>query len=109
MDTETHSGEDQLPPEIPVSSLTIALDYDGTYTADPGLWQRFILEARKRGHRVFIVTCRMKECEIHCESIPKSQHVYTNMAAKQWYCESVLGMNVDIWIDDSPKYITECR
>ncbi len=30
--------------------MLIALDYDGTYTADPGLWHPFIAASRARGH-----------------------------------------------------------
>lgn len=43
--------------------MNIALDYDGTYTADPDMWLRFVEEAQAAGHKVFIVTMRYEsEC-----------------------------------------------
>lgn len=38
--------------------MIIALDYDGTYTADPALWDQFILLAIKNNH--YVVCCTLR-------------------------------------------------
>jgi hypothetical protein len=43
-----------------MDKLRIALDYDGTFLADPELWVIFTHIARSRGHNVFILTRRHK-------------------------------------------------
>lgn len=88
--------------------MKIALDYDGTYTADPGLWDLFIATARERGHTVIIVSCRRDTPE-NRESVrvPGCSTILCNMAAKRWYCETYRGCKFDIWIDDLPQTILE--
>lgn len=78
--------------------LNIALDWDGTYTADPELWDAFIKLAQSRGHRVTFVTLRdailepinMNAPTVYCSRTAKAKH-----------------FNADIWIDDRPRWITE--
>lgn len=76
--------------------MLIALDYDGTYTADPVLWDSFIAKAKERGHKVKIATMRHPS-----EPIPDIglDVVYTSRKAK-FGC-----MPADIWIDDNPQYL----
>lgn len=76
--------------------MLIALDYDKTYTADPALWNDFIVIAQKRGHAVKIVTMRSPDEEIIGMPV---EVVYTNRKAKA----SVV--SADIWIDDSPNWV----
>lgn len=38
--------------------MIIALDFDDTHTKDPALWNRFIDDAHRSGHRVVIATMR---------------------------------------------------
>lgn len=75
--------------------MIIALDYDGTYTADPMLWLPFIAMALQRGHRVVCVTMRYPEeaIDMPCEV------VYTSRKAK------AIAFKADIWIDDNPKWL----
>lgn len=97
-----------------IEPKTIALDYDDTYTADPELWQMFIMRAEKRGHRVYIVTCRRDTDENRLEvygdrestltGLPWSRHIFTGLAPKKWFCEQ-RGIKIDIWIDDMPECI----
>jgi hypothetical protein len=87
--------------------MLIALDYDGTYTADPGLWHPFITASRARGHRVFVVTMRFpsegRELEQrlgrHVDRI-----IFTAREAKRRHVRR-LGHDVDVWIDNHPEYI----
>ena len=76
--------------------MLIALDYDGTYTADPELWDWFIDRARQRGHEIKIATMRYPH-----ESIPDigCEIVYTSRKAK-FGC-----IPADIWIDDMPHFL----
>ena len=87
--------------------MLIALDYDGTYTADPGLWHPFIAASRARGHRIFVVTMRFpsegREVEqrlgTHVDRI-----IFTGREAKRRHLQR-LGHDVDVWIDNHPEYI----
>lgn len=80
--------------------MLIALDYDGTYTADPGLWDLFITSAIARGHEIEVVTMRHPHEPIKMP-IPV---VYTGRQAKRQFVEA-LGRRVQIWIDDNPHWI----
>lgn len=86
--------------------MLIAIDYDGTYTADPKLWQMFIEKAIASGHQVICATMRY-ECEVDSMcSILKSlvQVVPTKRAAKLPFLKAK-GIEPDIWIDDNPLWI----
>lgn len=92
--------------------LVIALDIDGTYTEDIKMWDAFIKLAQSAGHNVIICTMRYhggqygniesKELiEIFTDVCPI---YFTGRQAKKPYMEA-LGINVDIWIDDTPEWI----
>jgi len=90
--------------------LIIAIDYDGTYTADPELWDKFIKNAKDRDHEVWCVTMRYPEQGADVEkSIGKyvDKVYYTSMKAKANY---LINLNLDrlpnIWIDDNPQAVT---
>lgn len=80
--------------------MLIALDYDGTYTAAPELWDAFIAAAERFGHQVACVTMRFpsEPVEIACEVI------YTGRLAKKPFMDG-LGRKVGIWIDDNPAWV----
>ena len=75
--------------------MIIALDYDGTYTRDPELWERFIDSAISSGHQISCVTMRYPQEEVRMR-IPV---VYTSRQAK------MLCFKADIWIDDNPHFL----
>lgn len=88
--------------------MIIALDYDGTFTADPFMWLDFIGSAKKRGYRVLIVTSRRYSTEAKeqiREAVGNLPIVFTEGVAKRWYCERVGIDKIDIWIDDDPESI----
>jgi hypothetical protein len=77
--------------------LRIALDYDGTFTADPALWLDFIGKAEAAGHDVVCVTMRYPH-----EAIPPAMPcdvIYTSRKAK------AVAVKADIWIDDKPHWL----
>lgn len=83
--------------------MIIALDYDGTYTADSGLWDDFIRAARKNLHQVHIVTMRHESEPVRLGAKVDRIH-YTDRKAKRAYME-LRGIQVQIWIDDRPEFI----
>lgn len=84
------------------NAVNIALDYDGTYTKDPAMWDAFIRAATARGHSVHCVTMRYpsEPIEMPCPVI------YTGRQAKQAFV-TALGLVIHIWIDDMPYFIYE--
>jgi len=91
--------------------MLIALDYDGTYTADPELWDEFILDARMRGHEIIIATMRIAGLEddiVELELRSKVDDIiYTDRKAKKAAVRKIYGRDPDIWIDDVPEWIFE--
>lgn len=92
--------------------LTISVDYDGTFTADPIGMSAVIRSLRQRGHRVIIVTAREKT-EDNFDEIESALKSYgagataiymTSSQAKRSYMEN-LGIIVNVWIDDNPQAV----
>lgn len=88
--------------------MNIALDFDGTYTEMPGVWDEFIITAEKEGHKVYIVTFRDPE-----DRHPAMDYLYnsldvpivfTSRNPKKRFCED-MGLDISIWIDDNPDLI----
>ncbi len=88
--------------------MKIALDYDGTFTEDSGLWCRFIDEATVN-HQVYLVTYRGMDTPINhihgkfLSDLGVSIY-YTDGVAKRKYMEG-RGIKIDVWIDDCPDLI----
>lgn len=92
-----------------MSPITIAIDYDGTFTADPSLWSKFVASARALGHRIYMVTARRYTQENNDQINADLDHydcqmpiVFTAHSSKMHVCEK-RGIKIDIWIDDDPK------
>lgn len=95
--------------------MNIALDYDGTYTADPELWLSFIRAAQERGHLVAVVTMRYpSECtpehmdpRLLALGLPM---LATSRKAKRPAWEVYAASNglppLHVWIDDNPGAVT---
>jgi hypothetical protein len=73
--------------------MLIALDYDGTYTEDPVLWDDFIVKAKSSGHDVKILTMRYPHEPIDIDGI---EVIYTSRKAKYGYIPA------NIYIDNEP-------
>jgi hypothetical protein len=88
--------------------MHLALDYDDTYTLDPEFWDDFIALARRKGHRVYCVTCRVETPETaEIIDIPVPVY-YTSMGAKKAHMEA-RGIHIDVWIDDYPQCVENGR
>lgn len=89
--------------------MKILLDHDGTYSLDPHFWDFFLACTIDAGHEVFMVTSR-------CDNDPLPHYrliehldvpvYYTNYKAKRQFMED-LGIKIDVFVDDNPKYIDE--
>ena len=78
-------------------SLTIAIDFDHTWSADPDLFGAFANAAIQRGHTVLIATFRAESHQVPPMPIPVH---YTAGKAKKAFL-AAKGINVDIAIDDN--------
>src|ERR1700722_1875454 len=101
--------------------MIIALDYDGTYTRDPDLWDAFIDAAQERGHTVICVTNRpwapnTTKIERVPSSIQKDEEGTMSRCPISIICAGDrfkldaardAGYNVSIWIDDMPGTISQ--
>lgn len=90
--------------------MIIALDFDGTHTADPDLWNRFIRDSHERGHRVVIATMRHRSESARVYAtvfgIPPADFFFTGRLAKRPFLVNE-GVKPDVWIDDNPHWIDE--
>lgn len=86
--------------------MKIALDFDGTFTADPYLWRDFIGSAIGFGHEVRIVTARDEHNDginwkrVGCTMAPCPVIFCDGRAKRKVVREQ--GFAVDVWIDDNP-------
>ena len=84
--------------------MLVAIDYDGTYTADPAAWDVAIRVLRLAGHEVVCVTMRY-ENEAITTNLPGGCLIYyTGRKAKIQWCKAH-GIHPDIWIDDEPHWL----
>ena len=67
-----------------VTPLHIALDYDGTYSADPAMWNKFIKIAQAHGHKVTCVTMRKATLTERLDM--EIDVIYTNRKGKVAHC-----------------------
>jgi HK97 family phage prohead protease len=91
--------------------LVISLDFDQTFTAAPGLWRSFVAMAAERGNRVVCIT-RREDTEENREAIRSSfdgidisDTILCGSGMQKRDAAAAAGLEVDIWIDDSPEKI----
>lgn len=89
--------------------MIIALDFDGTYTEDPELWNTVVTHMQHRGYEVFCVTMRYdNEFEApvvrNCLEHIVNRIIFTGRKAKEKFLDE-LGIKVNVWIDDRPYYV----
>lgn len=97
------------------TGLTISLDFDQTFTAAPGLWRSFIVDAKARGHRVVCIT-RREDTNENQEALRLAfGELFPELAAailcgperQKRQAAADAGIAVDIWIDDKPETVPE--
>lgn len=98
-------------------SLTISIDFDRTFAADPELLGDFAAKAKADGNSVVMITRRADTPEDR-DFIEQTLGSYADafdaviLAGPEMQKEAAAkqaGISVDIWIDDSPQTIKEIR
>lgn len=91
----------------PLTHLNIGLDYDDTFTQDPGLWRAFVGIAKERGHCVYVTTARHASDIADIEmNLPGIEVIPSGGKCKNPAAQAA-GVSIDIWIDDMPQIIME--
>lgn len=91
--------------------MIIAIDYDGTYAADPETFNHVIEIFRQAGHAVICVTGRSAGTmgQPVLDSIGKiigeENCIFAGTLWKRMAAEKK-GWKVDVWIDDMPEMIS---
>lgn len=88
-------------------SLLMALDYQGTITADIPFWINFIKMTESAGHRIVIVSmCTNEEKALIDDRVHEACPwiVPTCGRAKKEFLDT-FGIVPDIWIDDQPEAV----
>lgn len=88
---------------------TFALDYDGTYTLDPAMWDQVIALMRAADHKVYVVTMRypiaQEANEVNAALKGKVDELYfTGRKAKRAFMYDK-GIHISVWMDDQPDFI----
>lgn len=90
--------------------MNIAIDFDGTFSADPEGWAQVIKLMEARGHKFVCVTGRSNE-GVFGEPVIRTINglIPIVFAGDQWKRQAALqqGWKIDVWIDDSPEYIAK--
>lgn len=91
--------------------LTISIDYDRTFTAAPGLWRSFIVDAVARGNRVVCISRReddeanREELRLAFADVELAKTILCGENTKKRAAAEAAGVAVDVWIDDYPEGI----
>lgn len=89
--------------------LTIALDYDGTFTELPLEWTHALQILKNSGAVIVGVTMRYEDEKdgMHPKYFEVCDVVhFTGGRAKATFCEEH-NIPIDIWVDDRPDFILE--
>lgn len=93
--------------------LTISLDYDRTFTAAPGLWRSFVVDAVARGNRVVCISRRddteenRSELRLAFGDLELAGVLLCGTETQKRAAAAAAGIQVDVWIDDYPEGIVE--
>lgn len=87
--------------------MKLAIDFDGTYTADPCFFRELMALAARHGHACVIVTGRSDEPPWGDQVRESAGAVPIVFAAGGWKRSAALraGHAIDVWIDDVPEYV----
>lgn len=97
---------------LSMRSMTISIDYDRTFAADPKVWGEFAKQASAAGNRVVMISRRPDTEENKTEVdgvVGEYSEAFTDilLVGDQMKDEAAkaAGIDVDVWVDDSPQFI----
>lgn len=91
-----------------IEKLTVAIDYDDTFTADTIAWTSVIRVLQNCGHRVVCISARRNDFGHRRElesAMPEGVTVLLSYDMPKRLYAKENGISVDIWIDDMPEAI----
>ncbi|NBW21441.1 MAG: phage portal protein, partial [Caulobacteraceae bacterium] len=108
----------ELPPSIGRSlpearAITISMDFDRTFAADPQLWGEFARKSVAEGNTVVMISRRPEEDR---ETVMGTLGEYADAFSQVLLvggdtlkadAARAAGVDVDVWVDDSPQTITD--
>jgi len=97
-------------------AMTISVDFDRTFAADPALWGEFARKSAAEGNRVVMVSRRPDTPENQAEIAETLGDYREAFDAVLLVGERLkddaareAGIEVDVWVDDSPQFVREAR
>ncbi len=99
---------------VEARAMTISIDFDETFSKDPVMWGEFAMKADAEGNTVYMITRREDTPENQAfikETIGEHNHAFTGVlligeGMQKADAAKAAGINVDVWIDDSPETIS---
>ena len=94
-------------------ALTISIDFDRTFAADPQLWGEFARKSVAEGNTVVMISRRPEEDR---QTVTDTLGEYADAFSKVLLvggdtmkadAAQAAGIDVDVWVDDSPQTITD--
>lgn len=93
-------------------SLTIAIDYDGTFTADVKAWTNVIQTLQAAGHKLVCICARYNTDANFNElkrALPENVLILLSESVPKQEFAKQNNIEIDIWIDDMPEAINSTR
>ena len=96
-------------------ALTISMDFDRTFAADPTLWGEFARKAVADGNTVVMISRRPEQDrQTVAETLGDyadafSQVLLVGGDTMKGHAAQAAGIEVDVWVDDSPQTITPAK
>lgn len=96
-------------------AMTISIDFDRTFAADPSLWGDFARQAKADGNTVVMVS-RREDTPEDRQTVTDTLGDYASAFSQVLLVGSdtlkedgakAAGVDVDVWVDDSPQTITD--
>ena len=92
--------------------MTLSIDFDRTFSAEPQLWGEFARKAVADGNTVVMVS-RRPDTEEDRKTVTETLGDYADAFSQVLLVGDRLkdeaareaGVNVDVWVDDSPQFI----
>jgi hypothetical protein len=98
-------------------AMTISIDFDKTFAADPSLWGEFARQAKADGNTVVMVS-RREDTPEDRQTVTRTLGDYADAFSEVLLvggdtlkddAAKAAGIDVDVWVDDSPQTVREAK